>query len=217
MSRIAIAFRAFFAVLFSQAVADRIKAALESSALPKADAVAKKQPEAVGRASRRPHEPEAPARDRQQQPEASAKDDLHKPEAQAKDRPPMPARSEAVTLLAALQREARFVDLMKQPLGNFSDEQIGAAARNALSDCAAVLDRFFALQPLVDEPEDSPFDVPRSCDAACYKLTGRVEGPGPFHGKLVHHGWKATTLKLPSWTGPKESALVIAPAEVEVS
>jgi len=193
MSRISIAFRAFFAALFHQAVAEQINAALAGPALPKSDVVEKRQPAALGG------------------------DREHKPEAQAKDRPPMPARSEAVTLLAALQREARFVDLMKQPLGNFSDEQIGAAARNALSDCAAVLDRFFALQPLVDEPEDSPFDVPRSCDAACYKLTGRVEGPGPFHGKLVHHGWKATTLKLPSWTGPKESALVIAPAEVEVS
>jgi hypothetical protein len=203
MSRIAIAFRAFFAALFSQAVADRIRAALESPALPKADAVAKKQPEPVGPASRRPHDTEA-----------SATDDRHKPEAQAKDRPP--ARSEAVTLLAALQREARFVDLVKQPLGGFSDDQIGAAARNVLSDCATVLDRFFALQPLVDQLEDSPCDVPPSYDAACYKLTGRVEGPGPFHGNLIHHGWKATITKLPAWTGPKDSALVIAPAEVEI-
>ena len=86
-----------------------------------------------------------------------------------------------------------------------------------LSDCAAVLDRFFALQPLVDQAEDSPFDLPKSYDAACYKLSGRVEGAGPFHGKLVHHGWKASIIKLPAWTGSKESALVIAPAEVEVS
>src|SRR5262249_15954195 len=46
-----------------------------------------------------------------------------------------PRRSEAITLLAALQREARLVDLVKQPLQDFSDEQIGAAARNVLNDC----------------------------------------------------------------------------------
>src|SRR6266436_3688887 len=179
MNRIALAFRAFFAALFSQARAAQIKAALEGAALPKIDAVEEKQP--------------APPR----------------------STPPSPARSEAVTLLAALQREARFVDLVKQPLANFSDEQIGAAARNVLSDCASVLDRFFALQPMVNQEEGSPFDLPPAYDAACYKLTGQVAGSGPFHGKLVHHGWRATTIKLPTWTGSKDSALVIAPAEVE--
>ena len=33
---------------------------------------------------------------------------------------------------------------------------------------------------------------------------------------LVHHGWRATAVKLPTWTGSKSSALVIAPAEVEI-
>jgi uncharacterized protein DUF2760 len=183
MNRIAIAFRAFFAALFSQAKTEQIRLALQSPVLPKTDAVEKKQPE-------------APARDRSIVP---------------------PARSDAVTLLAALQREARFVDLVKQPLGEFSDEQIGAAARNVLGDCAGVLDRFFALQPLVTQEEGSPLNVPQSYDAACYKLSGRVEGSGPFHGKLVHHGWKATTAKLPAWTGSKDAALIIAPAEIEVS
>ena len=127
-----------------------------------------------------------------------------------------PARSEAITLLAALQREARLVDLVKQPLASFSDEQIGAAARNVLGDCGAVLDRFFALQPVASHDEGAPCDVPAGYDPASYKLSGRVEGSGPFHGQLVHHGWKATSIKLPAWTGSKDSALVIAPAEVEV-
>src|SRR5436190_1080982 len=55
---------------------------------------------------------------------------------------PPPKRSEAVTLLAALQREARLVDLIQQPLAQFSDEQIGSAARNVLTDSAGVLSRF---------------------------------------------------------------------------
>jgi hypothetical protein len=130
--------------------------------------------------------------------------------------PLSPARSDAITLLAALQREARLVDLVKQPLASFSDEEIGAAARNVLADCSAVLDRFFQLQPVAGAAEDSPCDVPRGYDPAQYKLTGRVEGAGPFHGMVVHHGWKATTIKLPEWIGSKDSALVIAPAEVEI-
>ena len=36
--------------------------------------------------------------------------------------PPAPQRSDAITLLAALQREARFVDLVLEPLGQYSDE-----------------------------------------------------------------------------------------------
>jgi hypothetical protein len=131
--------------------------------------------------------------------------------------PPSPLRSEAISLLAALQRESRLVDLVKQPLANFSDEQIGAAARKVLGDCAAVLDRFLALTPVACEAEGERCDVPADYDPAIYKLSGRVEGNGPFSGTLVHHGWKATTVKLPAWTGSKNSALVIAPAEVEVT
>src|SRR3954451_18993526 len=99
--------------------------------------------------------------------------------------PRPPVRSEAITLLAALQREARLVDLMKQPLTDFSDEQIGAAARNVLSECGAVLDRFFQLEPVAGTNENAPCDVPRGYDPAEYKLTGHVEGNGPFHGTLI--------------------------------
>ena len=34
-----------------------------------------------------------------------------------------PAQSEAITLLATLQREARLVDFLKEDLSNYSDEQ----------------------------------------------------------------------------------------------
>lgn len=180
MSRIGVAFRAFFGALGSTETAERINAVLAGTALPKIDS--------------EPKPPQAAA----QRVEAA------------------PARSEAITLLAALQREARLVDLVKQPLAGFSDEEIGAAARNVLSDSAAVLDRFFALRPVVDSEEGATCDVPKSYDPARYKLTGAAEGAGPYSGKLAHQGWQATTVKLPVWTGSKDGALVIAPAEVEV-
>src|SRR5690606_20955475 len=45
---------------------------------------------------------------------------------------PRPARSEAITLLATLQREARFLDLVQEPLAQYGDAQVGAAARDVL-------------------------------------------------------------------------------------
>ncbi len=142
---------------------------------------------------------------------------VEKPQPPKKSEFQRPARSEAITLLAALQREARLVDLVKQPLTGFSDEEIGAAARNVLSDCGSVLDRFFGLQAVSQEPEGASSEVPAGYDPACYKLGGRVEGIGPFRGTVVHQGWRATTVNLPTWTGSKDAALIIAPAEVEVS
>ena len=129
---------------------------------------------------------------------------------------PPPKRSEAITLLAALQREARLVDLIQQPLGQFSDEQIGAAARGVLGDSAAVLTRFFALKPVLSENEGEQISVPPAYDPGRFKLSGNVSGSPPYTGKLAHAGWEATTVNLPTWTGNKSSANIIAPAEVEI-
>jgi hypothetical protein len=78
------------------------------------------------------------------------------------------------------------------------------------------LDRFFALQPVMGDEEGVSIEVPAGYDPARFKLAGQIEGRGPFRGKLAHKGWQAASCKLPAWTGSKESALVIAPAEVEV-
>jgi hypothetical protein len=127
-----------------------------------------------------------------------------------------PARSEALTLLAALQREARLIDLIQEPLDTYSDEQIGGAARNVLRDSAGVIQRFFALAPVLRQEEESQVEVPAGYDPARFKLAGKVEGTGPFRGRLTHRGWQATTCTLPTWTGSKDAALVVAPAEIEI-
>jgi len=136
--------------------------------------------------------------------------------ASAPPKPPRPARSEALTLLAALQREARFVDFIKEPLDTYSDAQIGAAVRDVHRDCAAVLERLFAIRPVVEQPEGARVEVPAGFDAGRYRLTGNVAGEPPFAGALVHHGWEATVCKLPTYTGSESGARVIAPAEVEL-
>ena len=48
------------------------------------------------------------------------------------DLPSTPVRSDAIALLETLQREARFVDIVHEPLGDYNDAQIGAAARDVL-------------------------------------------------------------------------------------
>lgn len=126
-------------------------------------------------------------------------------------------RNEALSLLAMLQREARLVDFLEEPIAAYSDEQIGAAVRDVHRDGAAVLERVFGLKPVLAAEEGSQVDVPDDFDAARYRLTGNVKDRPPFRGLLAHHGWEATRTTLPEWTGAAEAAQVIAPAVVELS
>lgn len=139
-----------------------------------------------------------------------------KPAPKARPEPRRPLRSEALTLLAALQREARFVDFVKEPLSGYSDAQVAAAARDIHRDCGAVLERFFGLAPIVAQQEGSEVEVPAGYDPARYRLTGNVSGAPPYRGRLIHPGWEATRCELPSWSGSEESIRVVAPVEVEV-
>src|SRR5262245_56963931 len=70
--------------------------------------------------------------------------------------PPVTRRqtqSEAITLLATLQREARLVDFLQENLGSYSDDQVGAAVREIHRESAAVLDRLFAIKPILMDDE----------------------------------------------------------------
>lgn len=129
---------------------------------------------------------------------------------------PQPTQSDAIALLAVLQRESRLVDLVMQPLDGCGDAEIGAAARDVLRDARAALGKSVALRPLLDDAEGSIVTTPANADATRYRLTGAVQGSPPYRGELVHAGWVAGKVELPRYVGPEESALVVAPAEVEV-
>ena len=178
--RLFLAFRVFFAVLFSRQAAQRVAPALAGEPAPTPKLEAPK--------------PEKPA-----------------------PKPKKPARSEAVTLLAAMQREARFLDFIKEPLDGYADAQVGAAARDVHRDCGLVIERMFAVQPLLAEEEQSEIEVPAGFDSGKYHLTGNVTGQPPFKGRLMHPGWKATRCEIPQWSGSDEAANIIAPAEVELA
>ena len=130
--------------------------------------------------------------------------------------PKPPARSEALTLLATLQREARFVDFIQEPIAAYSDAQIGAAVRDIHRDCGTVLKRLFALQPVVSDGEGTELTLPTGFDAGRFRLTGKVADQPQPKGRVVHQGWEASQCELPLWTGGETAAKVIAPAEVEV-
>ena len=127
-----------------------------------------------------------------------------------------PTRSDALTLLATLQREARLIDFLMEDLSGYDDAQIGAAARDVHRGCAAVLERMFTLRPLRYQEEGAHVEIVAGYDPAQITLTGNVTGQLPLRGTLVHHGWQAMQCELPAWSGQEESARVIAPAEVEV-
>lgn len=128
-----------------------------------------------------------------------------------------PIKSDALILLETLQREARFVDFIKEDLSGYSDAQIGAAVRDIHRDCAAVLERMFAIRPLVSAGEGTDVELPQDFDSSRFRVVGNVVGSPPYRGTLVHHGWEATTCQLPVWQGGESAIKVIAPAEVEVS
>ena len=141
------------------------------------------------------------------------------PQPKAEPKKPVAAprtRSEALTLLSALQREARFVDFVKEPLEGYSDAQIGAVARDVHRDCGKVLERLFALTPVTAQRESEEIEVTAGFDPARYRLTGSVEGEPPFRGRMAHHGWEATRCDLPVWSGKEATARIIAPVEVEL-
>jgi hypothetical protein len=147
---------------------------------------------------------------------ASKQQAVTAPKSEPMPQPAAPSRSEAITLLSALQREARFVDFVQESLEGATDEQVGAVVRDVHRECAAVLKRMFAMQPLLNDEEDAAVEVPAGFDSARFRLVGNVEGEPPYQGSLTHHGWVATKCDLPSWSGDRESALVIAPANIEL-
>lgn len=131
-------------------------------------------------------------------------------------KPATPERSEAITLLAALQREARFLDFIMEPLDAYSDAQVGAASRDVHRECSQVIDRMFGVESNSELDEGAQIDVPQGADPGCFRLVGNVTDGADASGKVVHQGWKATRCEVPKWTGSKEARLVIATTEVEV-
>ena len=121
----------------------------------------------------------------------------------------------ALQLLGLLQRQARFVDFVQEDVAQYSDAEIGAAARVVHEGCRKVLREHVSLTPVRAENEGSRLTLPEGFDAAAVRVTGNVVGKAPFTGTLSHRGWRATDTRLPRLAAGHDAAIV-AQAEVEL-
>lgn len=121
----------------------------------------------------------------------------------------------ALQLLSLLQKEARFIDFIKEDVSAFSDAEIGAAARVVHQGCSKAVNEHFTLASVSTDPEGNRVTLNKGFDAAAFRLTGNIVGEAPFTGTLVHKGWQVTDLRLPKLT-EGHNAKIVAPAEVEL-
>jgi hypothetical protein len=116
-----------------------------------------------------------------------------------------------LTLLSTLQREARLLDLVGESLDQYSDAQIGAAARDVLRDTKKSLDRMLGIKPLVEGIDGDKVEIPDAASSMRWKIIGT----SAKQGTLVHHGWVASRVEIPDWHGASTDSLVLNAAEVE--
>lgn len=121
----------------------------------------------------------------------------------------------ALQLLGLLQKEARFIDFIKEDITAFNDADIGVAARVVHEGCNKAINEHFTLASVRSEQEGSKVTLGEGFDASTVRLTGNIIGTAPFTGTLVHKGWQVTGIRLPKLTSGHNAAIV-APAEVEL-
>lgn len=143
-----------------------------------------------------------------------------KPKKKKKKKKPAPVIKEAgpgaaLQLLALLQREGRFIDFLEEDVSEFSDEEIGAAARVVHEGAKKAIDEHFTIEPIHDEEEGERVTVEEGFDAHSIRLTGNVVGDPPYEGELTHRGWRCAEVDLPKMSEGHDPK-ILAPAEVEL-
>ncbi len=126
-----------------------------------------------------------------------------------------PVRSDALTLLAALQREARLIDFLQENIQPFDDAQIGAIVRDIHRDCGTVINRMFDIAPLSEIEEGHTITLDAPFDPLKFQIIGANSEARQITGTVVHPGWKANKCEVPVWKGTPETAAIIAPTEIE--
>jgi hypothetical protein len=121
----------------------------------------------------------------------------------------------ALQLLALLQKEARFIDFIKEDVTAYSDADIGIAARVVHEGCNKAINEHFSLATVRPEAEGSKITLAKDFNAAEIRLTGNIVGQAPFTGTLIHKGWQVTDIRLPKLT-QAHNAKILAAAEVEL-
>lgn len=129
--------------------------------------------------------------------------------------PPEQAHASGLAVLGLLQREGRLIDFLQEDVSGYADADIGAAARVVHAGSRKVVQQYLTLEPVLADAEGASVTVPVGFNAERIRLTGNVTGQPPFRGSLRHHGWIATSVRLPAVSQSLDPR-VIAPAEVEL-
>ncbi len=186
LTRLWFAYVIFFRILFNGEYAAQLQSAKALPAAPEPKAELKPKPEPAPEAAR----------------ERTAE-------------PPPPSTDAALQLLALLQREGRFVDFLEEDVASFADADIGAAARVVHSGCRKAIREHVKLEPVRTEDEGARVTLSEPLDVAAVKLTGNVQGKGPYTGTLRHRGWRAAEITMPTAVGSHDTH-ILAQAEVEL-
>ncbi len=198
-ARLWFAFACFFRVLIDGAFAGRAHAVRD--AMPALPPPAKPAP---------PREELAPPKQ-----EAAPSRDQPSPPSPEPTPPAAPSTTSALQLLGLLQREGRLVDFLEQDVATFPDADVGVAARVVHEGCRKALRDHVTIAPVRGEAEGARVTLEAGFDASATKLVGNVSGKGPYAGTLVHRGWKATKIELPTPVAGHDPA-ILAPAELEL-
>ncbi len=142
--------------------------------------------------------------------------ELAPPQLEEETPPEPPLRNDAVTLLAALQREGRFVDFVQEDLDPYDDAQIGAVVRDVHKGTKKAITRMFDIQHVLEQEDGAEIEIGKSEELETITLVGNVSGELPYQGTVQHPGWKISKCELPQWSGSEKTASIIVPAEVEV-
>ena len=121
----------------------------------------------------------------------------------------------AMQFLSLLQKEARFIDFIKEDVTAYSDTDIGAAARVVHEGCVKAVNEHFSLKQIRQEQEGNKITLQEGFDPSRVRLTGNIVGKAPFTGTLIHRGWEVTDIRLPKLT-KDHNVNIIASAEVEL-
>lgn len=125
------------------------------------------------------------------------------------------AQAEVVTLLGIFQEKGRFIDFLMEDITPFNDAEVGGVARAVHQGCKEALNEHFHIEPISPEGEGASITVPAGYAADEFRLVGNLSGEAPFTGKIVHKGWKTTSVKLPRVL-KTDRLPAIAPAQIEV-
>ena len=121
----------------------------------------------------------------------------------------------AYYLLEKLQEEGRLLDFCRQPIDEFTDEQVGMASRVVHAGIARAIKKLGTLEPLSSEAEGSRIQINEFPNEQI-EIDGVTSTP-PQHATLIHPGWRMTALQLPYHANAKPHSGIIARIKVEVS